>query len=242
MKTTSNLLDLLFQNRSRFRDVIPKSLFKKPHREVNLPEEVLKFFKRHSRLKISPKEITNPDKCAQLVKQIHKELGLVWSCGGWLENREKLLAETYLKETKSWIHLGIDINVPVGTPVLATANGVVHLVDSDFPEKGGWGNFVIIEHQIAEVKFYSIYGHLASTALVNEDKTVLAGEAVGKVGTTKENGFWFPHTHFQLISETEMRRQEKPFTLDGYGSPKNLDYLRENYPNPLTVLPMGNKD
>ena len=73
-------------------------------------------------------------------------------------------------------------------------------------------------------------------------ETIRSGEAVGRVGTTKENGFWFPHIHFQFISEKEMKRKEKPFTLDGYGSPKDLDYLRENYPNPLVVLPMGRKE
>lgn len=235
----NRLLDLLFQNRARFHNVIPESLLRKPHREVNLAEEFLLFLKRHPRLKISPQEVVDPEKCARLVGKIHKDLELVWSYGGWLENRERLLTETYLKEAGSWIHLGIDINVPVGTPVLAAANGIVHLVDSDYPEEGGWGNFVIIEHKISGVIFYSIYGHLGSNGLVSQNETVMTGEPVGKVGSTKENGFWFPHTHFQFISETEMKARENPFTLDGYGKPEDLTYLRQHYPDPLVCLPMA---
>ena len=237
MKTT--LLDLLFQKRELFGNVIPESLLKKPHREVNLTEEAFNFLRRHPRLKISPKDIIDPDKCAKLVKRIHKELSLVWSYGSWMENREKLLAETYLKKTGAWIHLGIDINILVGTKVSAALGGIVHKIDSDWPEEGGWGNYVILKHQISGVKFYSIYGHLASTDLVSQDETVMAGEVIGKVGTAKENGFWFPHLHFQFISETEMKAKENPFTLDGYGKPKDLSYLREHYPNPLVCLPMA---
>ena len=154
MKT--DLLDLLFQNRSQFHDVIPEALLKKPHREVNLAEEVLNFFKRHPRMKISSKDVVDPDKCAKLVKQIHKELGLIWSYGGWMEKREHLLAETYLKTTGDWIHLGVDINIPIDTPVLAAADGMVYKVDSDYPEKGGWGNYVILKHRVGDVVFFSI--------------------------------------------------------------------------------------
>ena len=241
MKAELKLLDLLFQNRAQFHDVVPKSLLKKPHREVNLAEEFFQFLKRHPRLKISPKDAVDPKKSAQLVKRIHKELGLMWSYGGWLENREKLLAESYLKEKRLWIHLGIDINVPIGTPVLAALAGTVYKVDSDYSE-GGWGNFVILEHQLASTTFYSISGHLSEEVLVAKGQKVEKGAPLGTVGKTDENGFWFPHTHFQFISEIEMRRQEKPFKLDGYGSPKDLAYLRENYPDPLVCLPMAEKE
>jgi len=237
MPTT--LLDLLFQNRSKFSNVVPKSFLQKPHREINFPDVFLGYLKSHPKLKLGPKDITNPEKCAQLVKKIQKELGVEWSYGGWLENRSVILQDSYLKTTQSWIHLGIDINLPIGTPVHAALGGTVYMADSDYPEEGGWGNFVIIEHQINEVKFYSIYGHLASTGLVSQDETVMAGEAIGKVGTTKENGFWFPHLHFQFISETEMRSKENPFTLDGYGKPQDLSYLRKHYPDPLVCLPMA---
>jgi len=140
------------------------------------------------------------------------------------------------------VRLEIDINIPVGTPVLAATDGIVHLVNSDYPEEGGWGNFVILEHQISGIKFYSIYGHLSKNSLIDTDLTVSGGEVIGLVGNQEENGFWFPHTHFQFISETEMRKRENPFTLDGYGPGKKWEYLRMHYPDPLVCLPMGRKE
>ncbi|MBI4992392.1 MAG: peptidoglycan DD-metalloendopeptidase family protein [Candidatus Harrisonbacteria bacterium] len=232
------LLDLLFQNRSKFSDVMPKALLRKPHREVGLAEEFFKFKKRHPRLKLTTKDAADPGKYVNLVDRIHQDLGVAWTYGGWLENREQLFADTYLQETGAWIHLGIDINVPVGTPILAALKGTVYLVNTDYPEPGGWGNFVIVKHEIKKVVFYSIYGHLASSGLVSSGVNVINGRVLGKVGTYNENGFWRPHTHFQFISEAEMKKRENPFTLDGYGKPEDLPYLRQHYPDPLVCLPM----
>ena len=238
----SALLKLLFQNRHLFHEVVPNSFFKKPHAELSLSEELISFLKKNPGLKLSTKDAIDPYKCTQLVEKIHKEKGLVWSYGGYLENRSVALQNSYLKKTKSWMHLGIDINLPIGTPVRSAFNGIVYMADSDYPEEGGWGNFVILEHQIAGVKFYSIYGHLSKKCLVDADQTISSGEIIGLVGNQEENGFWFPHTHFQFISEIEMHRRENPFTLDGYGSEKDLSYLKENYPDPLIALPMGQEE
>jgi hypothetical protein len=233
------LLELLFMNRSKFGDVVPKSFLKKPHAEINFPDAFLTYLKSHPEEKLSPRDVTDPEKCAKLVKRIQKELGVEWSFGGWLENRSVILQDSYLKTTKSWIHLGIDINLPVGTPIRAALNGTVHMVDSDYPEEGGWGTFVILEHKLNGTIFYSISGHLNKKRLVVKGQRISRGDVIGRVGNTEENGFWFPHVHFQFISEQEMRRREHPFTLDGYGKQKNLSYLRKHYPDPLVVLPMA---
>lgn len=236
------LLKLLFQNRGLFHEVVLKSFFKKPYAELNLSQELINFLQKHPKLKLSAKDAVDPYKCTELVKQIHQEKNLVWSYGGYLENRSVALQDSYLKKTKCWMHLGIDINLPIGTEVRAALNGIVHKADSDYPEEGGWGNYVILEHQISGVKFYSIYGHLSKNCLVDIDQTISSGEIIGLVGNQEENGFWFPHTHFQFISETEMKAKENPFTLDGYGSEKDLSYLKENYPDPLVALPMRQKE
>ena len=239
MKTT--LLDLLFQNRELFGNVIPKSLLRKTHREVNLAEEVVHFMKTHPKLKFTFKDLINPYKYPKLIDRVHKEMGVAWSYGGWLENRSVIFQYTYLKNTQSWIHLGIDINVPIGTPVLAALDGTIHSVNTDYPEEGGWGNYVILRHQIDGITFFSITGHLGKKGLVAENQKVPRGEILGYVGKIGENGFWRPHTHFQFISQTEMQLRENPWTLDGYGKAQDLSYLREHYPNPLVCLPMGEK-
>ena len=236
------LLKLLFQNRALFHEVAPNSFFKKPHAELNLSGELIDFIRKHPKLKLSAKDAIDPYKCTGLVEQIHREKNLAWSYGGYLENRSVALQHSYLKETKCWLHLGIDINLPIGTPIHAALNGIVYAADSDYPEEGGWGNYIILEHQLAGVKFYSIYGHLSKNCLADQDQTISSGEIIGLVGNQEENGFWFPHAHFQFISETEMKRAGNPFTLDGYGSEKDLFYIKENYPDPLIALPMGQKE
>ncbi len=236
MKLT--LTEVLSLHRSKFGIIVPESILKKPHREINFPETFLGYLQSHPELKFGQKDIIDPEKCAQLLEKIQKDLGIYWSYGGWLENRSMLLGDSYLKATKSWIHLGIDINLPVNTPIRATLNGTVYMADSDYPEEGGWGNFVILQHNLNGTVFYSISGHLSNKKVVTKGQKILRGETIGYVGNTTENGFWFPHVHFQLISKEEMRRQENPFTLDGYGQEKDITYLRKNYPDPLVILPM----
>lgn len=234
----NKLLKTMTKNRGQFVSVVPKALLRKPHREINLAEEVLRFFQRHPRRRLNFKNLVNPYKYHGLENEIHRELGLDWSYGGYLENRSVIFQHTYLKETQCWLHLGIDINIPVGAEVLAALDGTVFHIGSDYPEKGGWGNFVILEHKLDGVVFYSIYGHLSDKVLLAINQRVRARRIVGWVGKVGENGFWRPHTHVQFISKQEMRLRWNPFTLDGYGPEKDLDYLQENYPDPLMVISM----
>lgn len=234
-----SLLRTLKDNKHLFSDVVPKEFLSKPHKHAGFSEELIRFFQAHPDLEFSPEDMVDPHKCARLVERVHKEGGLAWSYGGYLEDRSVILQGSYLRELENWMHLGIDINLPIGTAVLAAADGVVYKVDSDYPEEGGWGTYVILKHSMDGVIFYSIYGHLHKKALVKPGDKVLGGQVIGSVGDQSENGFWFPHLHFQMISEPEMKSKENPFTLDGYGSKKDLAYLKENYPDPLIVLPMA---
>lgn len=233
------LLDVLFRNRGQFGDVVPKSLLRKPHQELNLSEETIAYFRAHPELSFNPRDIINPHRCANLVKQILKVKRLVWCYGGWLEDRSALLQASYLKKERRFIHLGIDIVLPINTPVLTALNGKVHLSDTDYPEKGGWGNYIVLKHQLDGITFYSITGHLDNRSRLGEGRRVARGDIIGWVGNQVENGFWFPHTHFQFVSETEMEKTQKPFTLDGYGAKEILEYLRQHYPDPLVCLPMA---
>jgi hypothetical protein len=104
-------------------------------------------------------------------------------------------------EENSGSHVGMDIRVPVGTPVRSVMNGVVERVETS--GNGGMGIMVIVRHpnvpDPANPRFtttlHSIYGHLSS-ALVETGMTVSKGEQVGYSGQT---GFATgPHLHFQI--------------------------------------------
>ncbi len=90
--------------------------------------------------------------------------------------------------TASTIHAGLDLAVPAGTPVAASAGGRVLFA-------GFWlitGNTVVIEHLPG---VYSLYYHMQQL-LVAEGDTVERGEEIGKVGSTGlATG---PHLHWEV--------------------------------------------
>jgi len=85
-------------------------------------------------------------------------------------------------------HLGIDIVAPTGTPVKATADGVV-LVSHRQSE---YGNLVVLEHPNG---FTTRYGHL-SAFKVQENETVHKGDIIGYVGMTGRATA--PHLHYEV--------------------------------------------
>ncbi|MDI9357693.1 MAG: M23 family metallopeptidase [Phycisphaerales bacterium] len=86
-------------------------------------------------------------------------------------------------------HAGIDFAAPLGTPIYATANGVV---ESARFNTGGYGNNVIIDHSFG---YRTLYGHMIKFVVRAGDK-VKRGEIIGYVGSTgKSTG---PHVHYEV--------------------------------------------
>lgn len=111
-----------------------------------------------------------------------------------------------IDRTSSPAHVGnlrnaIDLIVPVNTPVLAAANGIVNFIrdDSDIggPEPSYWTytNFIVIMHSNGE---YSRYDHLAyRSSKVKVGQHVSEGQEIAKVGMTGYT--YLPHLHFQVF-------------------------------------------
>jgi murein DD-endopeptidase MepM/ murein hydrolase activator NlpD len=108
-------------------------------------------------------------------------------------------------------HEGLDIAAPTGAPVVAAADGVVHVRDAGGTGPGtgydpnGYGDYVYIEHPDGTV---TIYAHLDSVN-VQDGQTVSQGEQIGTVGNT--GGSHGPHLHFE-ISESFLG---EPLEIDG---------------------------
>jgi len=111
-------------------------------------------------------------------------------------------------------HLGVDIRVPIGTPVVSVANGIVTSVKND---AGGFGQYVVIRHPHMpdpahpeyETVLHSVYAHLSSQ-LVSEGDIVQKGQQIGLSGMT---GFATgPHLHFQMDRDTAPWHPYWPFT------------------------------
>jgi murein DD-endopeptidase MepM/ murein hydrolase activator NlpD len=85
-------------------------------------------------------------------------------------------------------HNGIDIPGPIGTPIYATADGIVGRAQ----RLGGYGNYVEIEHGTA---IQTRYGHLSSIAVVSGQR-IRRGDILGYMGSTgRSTG---SHLHYEV--------------------------------------------
>lgn len=103
-------------------------------------------------------------------------------------------------------HLGDDVVVDAGTPVVAIGAGAVVWAETrpGSSERRNWGGVIVVGHQNKHQTeaFYSVYGHIMDLTVKVGDR-VEAGQEVGKVaaGSTLENGFWkTPHLHFAIYA------------------------------------------
>lgn len=85
-------------------------------------------------------------------------------------------------------HPGIDLVAPAGVLVRAAADGVVR----ERAEDREYGRYLLLAHSDGYVTFY---GHLSEWT-VRKGDTVLAGQAIGQVGSTGNSTA--PHLHFEI--------------------------------------------
>ncbi len=89
------------------------------------------------------------------------------------------------------MHRGTDFAAPMGTPIMASGNGVI--------KKAGWcgggGNCVVIKHNTT---YQTVYAHMSKFANgIRNGVRVKQGQTIGYVGSTgKSTG---PHLHYEVI-------------------------------------------
>lgn len=162
--------------------------------------------------------------------------GKKYGIGGYLEHRAIYRRSEVFATTSAEfrdIHLGMDIWCSAGSPIFSPWRAVVH----SFQDNAGFGNYgptVILEHELAGEKLYSLYGHLSRKDLevLRQGQILEAGERVGHVGPFPENGDWPPHLHFQLMIELWGNRGDFP----GVASRNDLPKFGKNCPNPALIL------
>ena len=87
-------------------------------------------------------------------------------------------------------HTGVDYAAPTGTPIRATADGVVKFVG----QQTGYGNAIELKHQGV---YSTLYGHMSAFAHgIKAGQTVTQGQVIGYVGMTG----WAtgPHLHYEF--------------------------------------------
>ncbi len=131
------------------------------------------------------------------------------------------------------IHIGLDLWIKAGTKVLAALDGTIHSFQNN-TALGDYGPTIILEHQIEDNVFYTLYGHLSLESLM--DKTVGAsikkGATIATLGNWPINGDYAPHLHFQIILDMQGKTGDYP----GVCNIKDLSMYFENCPDPNLLL------
>ena len=86
-------------------------------------------------------------------------------------------------------HQGIDLAAPIGTPIYATADGIVVAAGWN---SGGYGNLIKVDHGRG---IETRYGHL-SAILVSPGQHVVRGQQIARMGSTgRSTG---SHLHYEV--------------------------------------------
>ena len=127
-------------------------------------------------------------------------------------------------DNKKTFHEGIDYNTPLGTPILASADGTV--IRSGFVASG-YGEYIIIQHEDGSG---TVYAHLNVRKAQMFDK-VKQGDIIGYSGSTgKSSG---PHLHFEYRKKaSDYTTAEDPKTIL-----RSVVEIKPNNPTPSPVKP-----
>lgn len=128
----------------------------------------------------------------------------IWPAHGWLSSTIGRRTDPFTGGAD--YHTGLDISAPAGSPVYATADGVV----TKARREGAYGNLITIDHGFG---LETRYGHL-SRFEVKVGDTVKRGDVIGKVGSTGRATA--PHLHYEvrvngrLLNPLQLLLQSRP--------------------------------
>ena len=177
---------------------------------------------------VLPLQNTKLDITQGITASAYYRNGASFTCKFTTENNKRILkwplssgTSGYNKISSSWSdggrnHGAIDIAAASGANVLASAAGTVDTVCTD-GWGGGYGNYVILKHNINGATYYTQYSHLSSVK-VSKNQSVNQGTTIGCVGNTGES--YGAHLDFQVKkrnvlegSSTRMTQNIDPMTV-----------------------------
>lgn len=160
--------------------------------------------------------LSNADRFCNYINKKLVTAGAKYGIGGYNEHRTVYSRSAVFDAEKPGeeprrLHLGTDIWGHAGTAVMAPLDGMVHsfAFNDNF---GDYGTTIILSHELEEIIFYTLYGHLGLDAIRNlqAGKLIKKGEVFATFGIPEENGYWPPHLHFQLIKDLKNWKGDYP--------------------------------
>ena len=126
------------------------------------------------------------EKLLQAKKEMLVHTPSVWPVMGWVTSGFGFRTNPFTGLTQ--MHEAIDISNRVGTPIIASASGMVSDTGNDFSN----GKFVVISHGFGMT---TRYNHL-NKVLVRAGQKVNRGDKIGEIGMTgRSTG---PHLHYEV--------------------------------------------
>ena len=156
--------------------------------------------------------------------------------GGYIETRNLYQRSTVFKNTNSDernIHIGLDLWINESASIHAALDGKIHSFQNN-TALGDYGPTIILEHEVEEVKFHTLYGHLSEASLIGKKvgEIINKGEQIATLGLPPINGDYAPHLHFQIIIDMGGKTGDYP----GVCNERTIAYYTNNCPNPNFLL------
>ena len=156
--------------------------------------------------------------------------------GGYIENRNLYKRSSVFKNPDTEernIHIGLDLWINEQASIFAALEGKIHSFQNN-TALGDYGPTIILEHEIADFKFHTLYGHLSEASLEGKKvgDAIQKGQQIATLGLPPINGDYAPHLHFQIIIDMEGKFGDYP----GVCSENKLPFYKENCPDPNWLL------
>jgi peptidoglycan LD-endopeptidase LytH len=209
------LIHLLKKNRSTFHPVVPFNA---------AAEKIISFDFTEKNKNLTDAIVKDTNKFSDYINRLLESNKAKFGIGGYNEHRtvysrSKLFGSSEAhsataataEDEPRRLHLGIDIWRQSGTAVMAPLDGIVHsyAFNNNF---GDYGATIILTHQVEEITFHILYGHLSLNSLKNlqQGLHINKGDVFAEFGMIFENGHWPPHLHCQLILDMQGMQGDYP--------------------------------
>jgi 4-aminobutyrate aminotransferase-like enzyme/Ser/Thr protein kinase RdoA (MazF antagonist) len=166
-----------------------------------------------------------------------REAGAAIAVGGYEEPRLIYSTDVYatgkVTDERRTVHMAVDLTLPAGAPLFAPLDGVVHGFENA-TDRLDYGPVIVLRHDQGPAPFYTLYGHLSAESLdgLYVGKPIAQGERFAALGAPPVNGDWWPHVHFQIITDM----LDIPCNYNGVALHSQRNVWRSLSPDPNLIL------
>ena len=165
---------------------------------------------------------------SQVFDEIHSH-DKQWGIGRYKEERRVLLRDyDMMTKEKRWHHMWLDVIVPSSSQIFCPLDAHVFSCWRE-DEKGSYGGYIILQHDIFWWKFYSLYGHLSTPHRVSQWDKIMRGQCFAQVWEKTDSWGWFTHVHVQILTQKAI---DEGRMLQWYVSQNDLIDCEEYFPDP----------